>query len=225
MLANPFLPKDEYCESQLEQIMQHVLACHKLMVIDGIPIANNENKIRNRLIKNYLMNQKVKNKIGISGFRFFPEVAIIDDNDDEIGYTDIHVVLGGSHFDNDDAVFILECKRLDGKGGLGQDNLNGKYVNNGIMRFTSDPEKYPSYFRINGMIGFCVRPFDVQINTIQKLNQHLVQWCPNEIINPIVQEIFIDNFEYTYSSVHRITSSQKVIKLYHLMLDTSSLHE
>jgi hypothetical protein len=222
MLANPFAPKDDYCEYELQQIMQHVLSCHNLMIFDGVSIANNENKIRNRLIKNYLMNQKVKNKIGITGFRFFPEVAIIDDNDDEVGYTDIHVVLGGSHFDNDDAVFILECKRLDGKGDLGKDNLNGKYVNNGIMRFTS--EQYPSYFRLNAMIGFCVEPFDININTNQKLNQHLTQWCPNEILSPIVQELFIDDFEYTYSSVHRITSSQKAIKLYHLMLDTSSLH-
>ena len=84
MLADPFAPKDDYCEYELQQIIQHVFSCHNLMIIDGVSIANNENKIRNRLIKNYLMNQKVKNKIGITGFRFFPEVAIIDDNDDEV---------------------------------------------------------------------------------------------------------------------------------------------
>jgi hypothetical protein len=223
MSANIFLPRDEYCESQLQQIMQHVLDCHNLMITDAISVVNNENKIRNRLIKNYLMNQKVKNKVGITDFRFFPEVAVIDENDDEIGYTDIHVVLGGHHFNNDDAVFILECKRLDGKGDLGKDNLNGKYINNGVMRFIS--EQYPSYFRLNGMVGFCVEPFDIQENTLNKLNQHLNKWCSDVTIAPIVQEIFIEDFEHTFTSVHRTTSSQKDFKLYHLMLDTSPLHE
>ena len=166
MLASNFSASDYYYQSQIEQIINHIFDCHNLMLLDGESIKNNENKIRNRLIKKYLTNQKVKNKLGITGFRFFPEVAVIDENDDEIGYTDIHVILS-QDFDNDDAVFIFECKRLDGKGDLGKDNLNGKYVNNGVMRFIT--EQYPTYFSINGMIGFCVESFDIHQNT-EKIN-------------------------------------------------------
>jgi hypothetical protein len=220
MFADNFSFKEDSYEFEIEKIMTHIYDCHKLMMDDAEPILNNENSIRNRLIKRYLTNQKVKNKVRITDYMFLPEVAVINENDEEIGYTDIHVILG-SHFGNDDAIFILECKRLDGKGDLGQHNLNGKYVNNGVMRFTT--EQCPTYFSINGMIGFCIESFDIHTNTIQNINRHLSKWCPNETLSPLQKEIFIENFDYTYISNHRTTTSKQEFKLYHLMLDMTSI--
>lgn len=228
MLADSFAPKDDYYESQIEQILGHIVSCHNLMLFDNEPIAKNENKIRNRLVKRYLKNNKVKNKIGIQGFRFSAEEAIIDTNDDEVGYTDIQVIME-HEFDNDDVFFVLECKLLDGKGDLSKSNFNGKYITNGVMRFTTPipPKtipKYPTNLRVNGMIGFCIEKFNIHENSTIKLNQHLDKWCPNETILPLTQEAFIENFGYTYISSHCIIPSKDDFKLYHLMLDTSSLH-
>lgn len=228
MFADNFLHDDFYYQSQIEQILGHVVSCHDLMLIDNESIAINENKIRNRLVKRYLKNQKVKNRIGIEGFRFSAEEAIIDDNDDEVGYTDIQVIMGDK-FDNDDVFFVLECKLLDGKGELSKSNLNGKYIVNGVMRFTTPipPKiipKYPTNLKVNGMIGFCVDRFNIHENSTKKINQHLNKWCQNETISSLKQENFIENFEYTYISNHRTTTSQE-FKLYHLMLDMTSILE
>lgn len=232
MLADNFLHDDFYYQSQIEQVLGHVVSCHTLMLTDNEPIISNENKIRNRLIKRYLKNQKVKNKVGIEGFRFSAEDAIIDDNDNEVGYTDIQVTMGNNKFDfdNDDVFFILECKLLDGKGELSNSNLNGKYIVNGVMRFTTPIHphvvpKYPTNLKVNGMIGFCIQKFDIHNNSTKKLNEHLNQWCPNETLSPIIHEPFIKNFDYTYISKHQTITSKQEFKLYHLMLDMTSILE
>lgn len=65
-------------------------------------------------------------------------------------------------FISDDAYYILECKRLDAKRQTGTSGLNAEYISEGICRFVS--EKYSSYYKVNGMIGFVIEPMDLQDN-------------------------------------------------------------
>ena len=62
-------------------------------------------------------------------------------------------------FQERDAYFIAECKRLDGLSAL-----NKKYVEEGIARFVADDPKYSSYYGTSMMIGFVVSPIDMDDN-------------------------------------------------------------
>lgn len=83
--------------------------------------------------------------------------------------------------------------------------LNKAYINEGINRFVE--EKYPTNYKVNGMIGFIVKRFnmDDSISFFKDLTMYQ----------------FIPNFPYSYRSNHTVKSGKK-ITLYHLMLDFSS---
>ena len=199
--------------------MQHIVDCYNLILLSGTILLNDENEIRSHLVEGYLSNSTIRRKYGIRDYLFDSEVGVFRETDfKQVGRSDIKVALRSSSFDEPKKHFIIECKRLDG-----ETNLNREYVKEGIKRFIS--QTYPTFLNLNGMIGFCVQSFDIQENTNQKINQHLSKWCASGTTAPIVQEIFIDDFDHTFTSVHRTTSSKKDFKLYHLMLDTSSLHE
>lgn len=120
----------------------------------GLP--HHENEIRNVLIEEYLRaNKKSSN---MDNFRFESEAPEnYTSNSVYEGRVDIKIILKDD-FENEKAYFIVECKRLDGT-----NNLNQKYVNEGIIRFIS--KKYSSHYNQNFMLGFAVKNIDLIFNS------------------------------------------------------------
>ncbi len=146
--------------------------------------SNSENKIRDILLE-YLKDNKNRNEYcNINGYRFDKEV------DENTGRVDIKII-NINDFEEHNAYYIIECKRLDGN-----KTLNVAYINDGIKRFTTN--HYSSYYGVNGMIGFIVRKIDIDKN-ISK----------------------IGNFFNISEANKLYGSSHANLKLYHLMMDFS----
>ncbi len=172
------------------------------MLCDYTLIDNNENLIRNGLYKNYLENNLIREELNLTPYLFDTEVELFnEDNDSVKGRTDIKVYNAIERTKNTSAYYIIECKRIDGS-----NELNKKYIENGINRFVEN-EKYPSFKKVNGMIGFIVTPIDVDENT--------------KYFSDLKFHQFINNFKHSYISNHTTTNSNN-LTLYHLMLDYSS---
>lgn len=189
-----------YLKKDFEFVMSKIYDCYLLMLDRYSIVENNENKIRNRLYKDFLKPTKLKEKLGLSDWVFHPEVPEIDEDYHEHGRTDIMFYSPKEFLKDDDAYYVIECKRLDGN-----KTLNDAYIENGINRFIS--EKYPIYKKVNGMLGFIVKAIDIAKNSV-RLN--------------ITSKDFITNFQYAYASNHTTKNSKKEFTLYHLMLDFSS---
>jgi len=153
-------------------IILHISKCCEAMRDDcrrktKNPLPNHEDKISNRLVARYL-------NVGVKGIRFDRESleGFDDDTDTFIGKTDIRVGLSDYLNGNDKAYYTIEAKRLDGT-----QNLNNKYVSDGISRFVAPPSpKYSSYYGKSIMLGYVVRDIDVSRNTeeIDKLQHKLL---------------------------------------------------
>lgn len=200
--ASNFKYLDFYQDNVFEFILTQIYTCYNKMLNDYPFIENNENLIRNGLHKNYLENNQIREELQLTPYLFDTEVELYNnDNDSVKGRTDIKVYNAIERTKNTDSYYIIECKRIDGT-----NELNKKYISNGINRFIEN-EKYPSFKKVNGMIGFVVNPIDIEQNTKFFSNLKFHQ--------------FINGFEYSYVSNHKTTNS-KDITLYHLMLDFSS---
>ncbi|WP_131726166.1 hypothetical protein [Chryseobacterium sp. Leaf405] len=175
------------------------------MLEDFDCIENNENKIKNRLYKDYLNNQIIRDQLGLNNFLFKTETAFIDDNYNERGYSDIEVIDLKKSFYSTESSYIIECKRLNGKSPLNKSSLYNAYLKEGIDRFVD--EKYPTYYGVNGMLGFFVEKTDIE------------KQC--KFFTKFTEYKFISNFEFSYKSKH-ITKSGKNLTLYHMMLDFSN---
>lgn len=194
-----------YIDSNFEFILIQMFKCYQKMLVDYDFVENNENKIKNRLYKDYLNNQNIRDELGLNQYLFKTETGMIDDDYNEKGYSDIEVIDLKGSFKSTDAFYIIECKRLDDVNPQYQSSLNNKYILEGINRFIE--EKYPTHHRVNGMFGFVVKNIDIKENC-----KHFSDFK----LYP-----FIDNFEFSYRSNH-ITKTEKTITLYHLMLDFST---
>ena len=190
------------------------------MLNDNIELADDEEKIRDRLLYAYLKNNVVRKKIELTDFLFDKEVP----EDKSSGRTDIKIQTQNT-FEDTKAYYIIECKRLNNQNLTGISGLNSEYVKNGICRFVYD--FYSSYFGINGMVGFVVDNLDID-NNITNLNSLLnkdliddkgkiVNAMPLQEIKPIQLN---EDSKYSYISIHQ-TTSQNEITLYHLMFDFS----
>ena len=187
-----------YIDRNFEFILIQIYQCYQRMLKDYPFIENNENKIRNRLCKDYLNNQIIVDELKLNNFAFEIESGIVDDNYKEISYADIKVINLKERAGSVNANYIIECKRLDNSS-----VLNKAYINEGVNRFVD--EKYPTYYKVNGMIGFIVKSFDDSISFFKNFTQYQ----------------FIPDFQYSYKSDHIIKRGEK-ITLYHLALDFSS---
>ena len=182
---------NEY-EVEFKNLLLNIYSCYMLIMADRrlVP-ANNENKIRDILLE-YLKNTKIRNEdCIIEGYLFEQEV---DEHTSHIaGRVDIKIrnINEFLIYEEHDAYFIIECKRLDGS-----KSLNDKYITEGIHRFTS--KKYSSYYGVNGMIGFVVNKINIDEN-ITNIGDFF-----NELK---VQKLY--------------ESSHVNLKLYHLMMDFS----
>lgn len=194
-----------YIDSNFEFILTQIYKCYKKMLVDYTYIENNENKIKNRLYKDYLNNQNIRNELGLNHYLFKTETGMIDENYNENGYSDIEVIDLKGSFKSTEAFYIIECKRIDDINTHYQNSLNNKYIHEGINRFID--EKYPTHYKVNGMLGFVVKNIDIKEN------------CNH--FSDFKSHLFIDSFEFSYISRH-FTKNLKNITLYHLMFDFSS---
>jgi hypothetical protein len=206
---------EEAKDGEIRQILAHILDCYKLMVSEKRKLENKENYIRNVLIKDYLRNGTVKKQLQIQDYRFLPEAPVINESYEEIGRTDIEVILR-ANFDDDNAVYRIECKRLDSKS-----ELNKYYVEGGIMRYIEG--KYATFFGANGMLAFCVSPFNIDDN-ILKINKYINRLCVSNTHEQLTKNVFLDETSHSYVSKHSLQSdTNSRFSLYHLMLDFSDM--
>jgi len=209
--ASSFSGSIPFYEKQFEEILTKVTVCYQLMKADKVSLENDENKIRDVLLLNYLKNNQVRKDICLLQWHFEREVQ----EDHSIGRTDIKVISPNT-FEKQEAYYILECKRLDNKNTKGTSGLNAEYIKNGIGRFTS--KRYSSYHRVNGMIGFIVNDLEIHSNT-KSINSLLLNSFKSVQTNQEITRChFIDNFEYHYHSTHTDKDNDE-LKIYHLMFD------
>ena len=210
--ASAFHYSNEIYETEFQQILTGITECYKMMIKDNIEVPNDENDIRDILYLEYLRKQEIRLKVGLIEYRIDRETQENHTN----GRVDLRI-FSKNNFEDYDAIYIIECKRLDNNNTTGVSGLNAKYINDGVLRFVSN--HYSSYYNVNGMIGFVVQQLDI-LDNIQKINQLLKNNFPNaNTVNYIESIGFIEDFEYSFYSIHK--SSNKDIKLYHLMFDFS----
>lgn len=200
-----------YYHEEFEHILSKIIECYNIMLSEKVTVINNENSIRDKILYDYLKKTKYKRRLELTDYLFDPELP------ENKGRIDIRI-MPINPFINDEAYYIIECKRLDTKNQNGTTGLNGKYISEGICRFVTS--KYSNYYKTNGMIGFVVQPMNIN-NNINCINGLLnnQSFQANTIQNLQLRKIE-DSFEYSYCSTHNIGKEDIVI--YHLMLDFSN---
>lgn len=209
--ASNYIGSAPFYEKKFEEILSKITACYYLMKSDKVKLENDENKIRDCLLRNYLKNNTVRSNVGLTDWLFEREVQ----EDHSVGRTDIKIVSLDT-FNRQEAYYILECKRLDSKYMNGTSGLNAKYIENGINRFTTN--YYSSFYRVNGMIGFVVDQLDIHTN-IKSINSLLSNSSKSiETTKSIAKDNFIQGFDFHYHSTHKDANMDE-LKVYHLMFD------
>ncbi|MAC93948.1 MAG: hypothetical protein CMC96_00460 [Flavobacteriales bacterium] len=202
-----------FYDNEFEKILSKITICYQLMKTDKVVLENDENKIRDVLVNNYINNPKIKQDLQLNYF-FFPEVP----ESKTSGRTDIRIHNPNSFLNQNEEYYIIECKRLDNTNTVGTSGLNAKYIENGIDRFIT--KCYSSYYRVNGMIGFIVEDLKIDEN-VKSINVLLTTSFSSIITKQeITKDSFIDEFEYHYSSIHTDEDNDE-LKIYHLMFNLS----
>ncbi|MDR0437781.1 MAG: PD-(D/E)XK nuclease domain-containing protein [Bacteroidales bacterium] len=194
--ASAFRYSSIFFNSEFEDILKGIIACYYSIISSGTELPNNENDIRDIMLSKelYLKNSTFKEAYPpLSNYHFDKETS------ENKGRADIRI-LHVKPYKDDDAYYVIECKRLDGG-----NTLNRKYITNGIKRFTTK-KKYPFYNNTAGMIGFVVANIDIHQNSTVEL--------------ALTQTEIVSNFEYSYFSEHRISGASNII--YHLMFNFSN---
>jgi len=205
-----------YYTTEFQTILKGLFACYKMMLNDNVEVSNDENKIRDKLLFDYLNNDNIKSTIGWN-YLFNGEVL-----ERSGGKVDIKIQ-SRNPLRETEAYYIIECKRINNKNTNGTSGLNAAYIKNGIYRFVR--KNYSTNCGINAMIGFVVEAMDIHSN-IQKINALLKKkFTDCNTTEYIQKESFIPNFEFHYSSKHDNVDKVSFI-LYHLMFDFSNnIHE
>lgn len=205
--------KDTY-ETFFKAILSKIIICYSKSLQDNKILERNEEHIRDYLYRHYLNKNEIRNEIGLN-YNIVTESKEYGKN--KVGYTDIKICHPNSLRDTS-LYYVIECKILNSEKLLGKTGLNGKYVSEGIKRFTT--KKYLTNCSVNGMIGFVVETMNLKsnyknINII--LKKHFSDIQTDKYLKFCKIE---DNFHYSYFSIHKTEDNEK-IKLYHLMLDYS----
>lgn len=200
----------KYYRDTFQEILSGIIACYHLVRSSNIRLPNNENYIRDHMLKQYLKTQWFKTQHGLVNYLFDLEIP------EDAGRVDIRIIPVNPLI-SDDAYYVIECKRIDVKKPTGKSGLNAKYILEGMCRFVS--EKYSAHYKTNGMIGFVVQPLDIHVN-VASIN-HLLQTTFKEAntIQVLEYHEIVKDFEFSYRSIHTI--GKESITLYHLMLDFS----
>ena len=212
--ASNFIGSIQFYGYEFEKILYKITICYQLMKTDKVVLENDENKIRDHFLLNYLKNDEIRRKVDLFQWHFEREVQ----EDHSIGRTDIKVISPNT-FEKQEAYYILECKRLDNVNVTGTSGLNAKYIENGIDRFVT--KHYSSFYHVNGMIGFIVEDLEIDEN-VKNINALLKNSFPStNTQKEITKDNFIDGFEFHYHSVHMDKDNDE-LKIYHLMFDLNS---
>ncbi len=206
---------NEPYELEFERILTGITACYKMMIKDNISVpSNDENRIRDILLLDYLKKRDIKKRVNLSDYRFDREIP----EDFTKGRVDIRII-SKNDFEIDEAYYSIECKRLDNKNLMGTTGLNAKYIKNGILRFIG--RQYSAFYGVNGMIGFVVEQMNID-NNIKSINGLLTNNFKTANTQKKLTPVgFIKKFKYSYFSTHKDIQDKK-IKLYHLMFDFST---
>ena len=209
--ASTYKYSSVYYYAEFESILSKIIACYLLMLKEKVDVYNDENKIRDVIVNNYLKKEHYKQQFNLTNYLFDSETP------ENKGRIDIRI-MPINPFKGDEAYYIIECKRLDANNPKGTSGLNGEYISEGICRFTSS--KYSCYYKTNCMIAFIVQPINIQEN-IDSLNYIIkTSSFPSHTIQNIQQRKIVNNFDYSYYSIHRVNNNN--ITIYHLMLDFSN---
>jgi hypothetical protein len=211
--AEGFIHNAKTYTEEFRYLLVGIVSCYNMMIKDNIKVLNDENEIRDRILRDYLNNDDIRKSIELTEFAFNPEVQ----EKDSKGNVDIKIEIKNP-LRSVAPYYIIECKRLDGRNILGVSGLNGEYIKNGICRFADG--KYSTHCGINGLIGFVVTELDIGANT-EHINTLAKTKINCNMIREIQKEYFIPNFDYHYSSDHK-DCKNNTFTLYHLMLDFSS---
>ena len=208
--ATQFESSSIFYNAEFEEILSKIITCYDLMITDKVSLINDENAIRDVLLINYLKNNLVRRKINLTNYLFDREVP----EDRSLGRTDIKIQTQNT-FEDTNAYYIIECKRLDTTNISGTTGLNAKYIENGICRFVSS--YYSTHHRTNGMIGFVVEQLDINKNVSEINNLLATSFVNANTTQGLQHRNIISDFNYSYCSCHN-TIDNKVL-LYHLMFD------
>ncbi|NQY34422.1 MAG: hypothetical protein HRT37_05525 [Alteromonadaceae bacterium] len=210
--ASIFGSSTSFHETKFRYILSKITRCYNMMIADNVKLDNNENRIRDILLLNYLKNDAVRESIGFVSDQVNFDREIQEDH--STGRTDIRITTFDT-FKCQRAYYVLECKRLNNKNIIGKTGLNAEYIKNGIWRFTS--KYYSSHYRVNAMIGFVVEQLDIDMN-INRINKLLLASPSINTTKKITNDDFISDFAFLYQSEH-IDIDEDSLKLYHLMYD------
>jgi len=152
--------------AKFEQILAGIVIVYSCIIDTKTKVPlNDENAIRDIFLsKEYLKGEKFRAKYPpLANYHFDKETV------ENGGRADIRV-LQVKPYKDDDAYYVIECKRLNNINQNGKTGLNGEYISNGIARFVS--EKYQFYENTAGMVGFVVSKMNIHEN-VKCINQLL----------------------------------------------------
>lgn len=208
--------KEMFRKDDFEQISKFILeVCERTREdyeLENKKLLNNENHIRTIMLERYMRNNDFCKKHQMSDYRFDAETPEnYDGNGDYIGRADVRVVLK-TDFTNYNAYYLIECKRIDGTLAL-----NKKYIDNGILRFTT--QYYSSYYSKNIMLGFVVRQVDLTANS-QKI-EDLQNSSDNKILHGDFQLIYNNRYNQMYTCIYNTELGK--LELRHIFSDISEV--
>lgn len=208
--ASGYDHKSIFYSAEFEGILSKIIACYHLILKSDTILPNNENSIRDHILYTYLKKHWFKNEHQLTDYLFDPELP------EKTGRIDIRVIPVNPLI-NDDAYFIIECKRLNARNQMGSSGLNSEYISEGVCRYIS--KKYTSYFGVSGMIAFVVESIDINKN-ITVINDLLMNsFKESNTRQELKYYQIVSDFHYSYCSIHSIEQNNVII--YHLMLDFS----
>jgi hypothetical protein len=199
-----------FYNAEFEDILSKIIACYNTMISENVSLSNNENKIRDYMLYNYLKKQSFKVEHSVTNYLFDPELP------ENGGRIDIRI-MPVNPFVNDDAYYIIECKRLDAVNQNGTSGLNSEYIKEGVSRFVSS--KYSTHYKTNGMIGFVVDPIDINQNVSSINNLLATSFLVANTTQDLQFRKIVADFDFSYCSCHNVEGNSVV--LYHLMFDLS----
>ena len=208
-------------EDTFLKMREFLIGCCSLMRDESVSsnsrLPNHEDKIKNKLVFNYLKCLHVREKLGYDlKLIFESEVSECFDSATSVtkGRVDIKV-MSEDTFAFPEKYYTIECKRLDGYA-----DLNRKYVKQGVARFVASDAKYCSSYGKNMMLGFMIRQVNIKENA-EKINMIQNNELEEEIIKKEMVIIEEKDFHCIYEAEYYSPFGE--IKLQHLFYDFSSV--
>jgi len=75
--ASTYKYSSAYYNAEFEYILSKIIACYYLILKEKTNVCNNENKIRDIILYNYLKKENYKQQLGLTNYLFDPEIPDI----------------------------------------------------------------------------------------------------------------------------------------------------